>query len=279
MVLGVSSRTIGERRHALSDLGKQIRLSRIFGHPSRRLFAVAVDHFVGYPRTMEEGLSSLPAALSAIMPAHPDSVTMYMGAAMHCWAPYSGTSALIVQVGAFTPDDRVREVLGEPEDAIRLGADAIAISIAVRGPSEGAYLRMLTDTVRRAERYQLPVFAHIYPRQYGETVRIVSDPDNIAWAVRCGIECGADVVKVAYPGDAAAFRDIVAACPAPIVAAGGERAASLDIALETSRLAIDAGARGVTIGRNVWGAQDPLAAARAFGAVVHKDRLPAESLG
>jgi class I fructose-bisphosphate aldolase len=105
---------------------------------------------------------------------------------------------LIIQAGMFTADDRVRELIATPEEAVRLGADALAVAIGVRGPYEGNYLRWLSDSVAAAAKVEMPVVAHIYPRDYsGEVPVIRFVPDEIAWAVRCGVETGVDVIKVA----------------------------------------------------------------------------------
>lgn len=100
---------------------------------------------------------------------------------------------------------------------------------------------------------------------------IVSDPDNIAWAVRCGIECGADVIKVTYPGDPDAFREIVGSCPVPVVAAGGPRTNTFEEALQQAEDIVGAGASGLTVGRNVWApGRNTIAAVSAYKMVVHE---------
>ena len=131
-------------------LGTRVRLARIFSHPSGNLFGTAIDHFVGYGDVRQGGLADLPRALGKIMAAVPDSVTMQTGAARHLWQEHAGRAALILQAGCFTADDRIQELVGTPEDAVRLGADALAVAIPVRGASEGTYLRWLTDSVRAA---------------------------------------------------------------------------------------------------------------------------------
>jgi fructose-bisphosphate aldolase, class I len=73
-----------------------------------------------------------------------------------------------VQGGCFTVDDRVSELIATPIDAIRLGADALAVAIPVRGKTEGKYLKWLTDSVREANEYNIPIVAHIYPRDYSK---------------------------------------------------------------------------------------------------------------
>lgn len=260
------------------SLGKQIRLGRIFSHPSGRLCSVAIDHFIGYQQGLPEGLTDLPGALAAIVAGKPDAVTMHKGAAMSCWSPYAGQFGLIVQSVSFTADDSVIEVMTRPDEVVRLGADAIAVAIGVRGANEGKFLRILCRMVNQAARYDLPVISHIYPRDYSGMPKIVHDPENIAWATRCGIECGADVIKVAYTGDVESYRQIVRTCPVPIVAAGGPKIGTMQEALSMIEGVMASGARGATIGRNIWGTNRATAALQAFKAVIHDGKTPQEAL-
>jgi len=132
--------------------------------------------------------------------------------------------------------------------------------------------------VEEADRLGLPVVAHVYPRDFANGGKIVYDPENIFWAVRCGIECGADVIKVPFTGEAASFREIIATSPVPVVAAGGPRTETLQSALEMMVQVVKSGARGGTIGRNVWGATDPTSALVAFRAVIHDGMTPTSAL-
>ncbi len=152
-------------------LGTDVRLKRIFSHPTGRLFGVAADHFASYGNFPKgSGLQDLGAAIDRLVAANPDSVTLNVGAAKNYWGPHAGRAALIVETGMFAADDHMREIWAQPEDAARLGADAVAVAIGVRGPNEGEYIRRLAETVRKAERLELPVFAHIYPRNFdGDT--------------------------------------------------------------------------------------------------------------
>ena len=94
------------------------------------------------------------------------------------------------------------ELTARPSDAVRLGADALAVSIGVRGNAEGKYIKWLTHSVAAAAPLEMPVVAHIYPRSYRDEPKIKSTPEQIAWAVRVGLETGVDVIKVGFPGDA-----------------------------------------------------------------------------
>jgi class I fructose-bisphosphate aldolase len=262
------------------NIGKQIRLNRIFSHPSGRLCSVAVDHFVGYGKlTAGGGLSNLADALAKVAAGQPGAVTMSKGTAMNCWAPYAGKIPLIVQAGCFTADDRIIETVTNAEECVRLGAEAIAVAIGIFGPNEGRFIKILMDHVTAAAKYDLPVIAHIYPRDFsGPTPKIVFDPEGIMWAARVGIEAGVDVIKVGYTGDVSSFRQVVESSPVPVVAAGGPKAKNLRAALSTMAEVIQAGGRGATIGRNVWGVPKTTEALRAFKAVLLDGKSVAAAL-
>lgn len=259
-------------------LGTTIRLSRLFSHPSGRLFGGAVDHFVGYGNVREGGLADLPGALRRVMAGKPDYVSIQPGAARHLWGEYAGAAALVIQAGCFTADDRIRELIATPEDAVRYGADALAVAIPVRGDTEGNYIRWLTDTVNSAARFEMPVIAHVYPRDFSNGTKIVFTPDEIAYAVRIGFETGVDIIKVGYTGDFSSFRDTVATCPVPVVIAGGPKTDTLLGALKQTADALRAGAKGAVVGRNLWGHGDTTKAARAFSLVIHDGLDPQEAL-
>ncbi|MEP3278872.1 MAG: class I fructose-bisphosphate aldolase [Stappiaceae bacterium] len=259
-------------------IGTAVRLSRLFSHPSGNLFGGAVDHFVGYGNVRQGGLADLPGALARVMAGQPDYVSIQPGAAKNLWAPYAGKAAMVIQGGCFTPDDRISQLIATPEDAVRFGADALAVAIPVRGDSEGGYIRWLTDTVNAAARFEMPVIAHVYPRDFTDGTKIVFTPDEIAYAVRIGLETGVDVIKVGYTGDFDSFQETVATCPVPIVMAGGPKTNDLLAALVQTADAMRAGARGAVVGRNLWGHGDTTLAARAFRAVIHDGMGPAAAI-
>lgn len=257
------------------NVGKQTRMNRLFSHPSGRFLSVAVDHFMGYGHGFPDGLRRIQPTLAAIVAGCPDAVTMHQGIARAAWHPHAGRVPMILQAIAGRADDTAFEQLATPEDAVCLGADAFAVAVFVRGATEGRYLRVLADAVRDAARFDMLVICHIYPRNADRTISYA--PDDIAWAVRCAVEAGADVVKTPYCGDVSAFRQIVCDCPVPVVAAGGPKSDSLLSALEMIAEVVDSGARGATVGRNVWGFERITDAVRAFKAVVHDRQSPQEA--
>jgi len=259
-------------------------MNRLFSHASGRLCSVAVDHFINYGEGLPPGLRHLRATLAAVVAGQPDAVTMHKGIAASFWTAHAGRVPFILQSSAIRPDDQAREQIAEPADAVRLGADGFAIAAFVRGPTEAAYLRTVADCVRQATAFEMPVICHIYPRNLtGDKTSFPSGtisfaPEDIAWAVRCAVEVGVDVVKTPYCGDVQAYAQIVADCPVPLVAAGGPKAESLRAALEMVAQVVRSGARGATIGRNIWGFEHVEAAVRAFKAVIHDGKSPGEAL-
>jgi len=254
------------------NIGKLIRLNRLFAHPLRRFCSVAVDHFIGYGDGLPSGLRHMTSTLEAVVAGRPDAVTMHKGIATSAWAPYAGTIPLILQGTLARVDDTAWEQFASPEDAVRLGADAYAFALFVSGATEAQRLRGLSDVVTAAARYEMPVICHIYPRTFrGDRPAVSFEPEDIAWAVHCAVEAGADVVKVPYCGTVASYSQIVSDCPVPVVAAGGPKASSLLAALQMMSEVIASGARGGTIGRNIWGFDTITPAVLAFKAVIHDD--------
>jgi class I fructose-bisphosphate aldolase len=262
-------------------IGKAIRLGRLFSHPSGRLCSVAVDHFVNYSKgKLPDGLRRIGKTLEEIVAGRPDAITMQRGIAEHAWKPHAGKVPLILQSSILTVDDSFApEQIACTEDAIRMGADAIAVVGFARGNTEARYLRNITDCVRAAAPFDLPVIVHIYPRRFDKEVAVSYEPEDIAWAVRCGAECGPDVIKVPYCNDVAAYGQIVAECPVPVVAAGGPKTKTLADSLEMLADVVRSGARGATVGRNVWGFDKVTAAVRAIRAVIHDGKSAAEAMG
>ncbi len=258
------------------SLGKQIRLNRIFAHPSGNLCSVAVDHFTGYNIGLPQGLRQIEKTLDAVMAGAPDAVTMHKGVARALWHKYAGVKPLIIQSSGVRPDDSAHENFATVEETLYMGADATAVVAYVHGKTEAYYLSNVADYVREGERHGMPIICHVYPRDKDNN--IVFHPEDIAWAVRCIVEVGADIVKVPYCGDPVAHAQIVADCPVPVVAAGGPKTATMRDALNVLREACNAGVRGGTVGRNVWGSEDITGAVRAYKAVIHDGKSADDAL-
>ncbi len=247
----------------MSDLGKKTHLGRIFSHESGKVLTVAVDHMINYPDGFPAGLRDLGGCIDAIVGGAPHALTMNKGAATRFMAKHAGKIPFIIQSSVLRPGESHFDCNCTPEEAVAMGADAIAVAMFVHCPEEIAYIAHLATMVRDAERVGIPVVPHIYPLSSGdEKHAVVHDADAIFYAARVGLEMGADIIKVPYTGDEASFREIVSAMPVPVVAAGGPKAESIEDAEIMMRAIAASGAAGATVGRNVWGFDDP---AKAVG--------------
>jgi len=154
------------------------------------------------------------------------------------------------------------------EDAIRLNVSAVAFSILVGQPFERDTLLAFTQTIDEANRYGIPVLAvTAVGRGLGK------DAKYLSLASRMAAELGASIVKTYYCKD---FEKIVESCPVPIVIAGGKKVPEKD-ALQMAYDALQAGAIGVDMGRNIFQSSSPVGMMKAVNAIVHKNATPKDA--
>ncbi len=164
---------------------------------------------------------------------------------------------------------------GTVEEAVRLGADGVSLHVNVGGREEPEMLEQLGEVAGECHAWGMPLLAMMYPR--GENVKDAHDPDTVAHAARIGAECGADIVKTVYTGDAGSFSRVVRCTPVPVVVAGGPRAGTDAALLGMTEDAVGAGAAGVTYGRNVFAHESPREMVRALASVVFRKKTAAEA--
>jgi DhnA family fructose-bisphosphate aldolase class Ia len=165
--------------------------------------------------------------------------------------------------------------LGEAE---MVGATAVMNMIYPFAENEESVTQSCADLIRESMDVDIPVILEALP--YGLGLKEKYTVDNISFAVRFAAELGADVVKTPYPtnGTVEDFKRIVGGCFVPVIVLGGAAVNNdLDL-LCMVRDAIDAGAAGVAIGRNVWQHPQPAAIARSIAAIVHEGARVEEAL-
>lgn len=259
-----------------SALGRELRLRRLFGLDGRTVTA-ALDQAV--PRGVAPRLAELKSTYDRIASGGPDAVTVTKGVAGHLFSGRRLSHSWILKASMFSTEFHPTHdaTIGTVADAIRLGADAIAVGISAGSSNQAAMLEMLNRVVEEAHLNGIPVVCHAYPsgELWGDRK---GSTESILYASRAAAELGADIVKTWYPGSADEFRKIVEGTPAIVVAAGGEPAKDpLDV-LQQAAAVIEAGGYGLTAGRNVWQAKDPAKMVRALKAVVHDGAAPSEAV-
>jgi len=234
--------------------GKEIRLKRLFKH-SDRLFIAPMDH--GVTIGPVQGLTDVPALVKLIRAGKADAVVVHKGLVGQI-TDYLGSDGceLIVHLSASTslaPDPNRKELVSSVEHAIRLGATAVSVHVNLGSANEAGMLKDLGMVAEQCELWGMPLLAMMYVRDGSKESEY--DPGKIKHAARLAEEVGADIVKVNYTGSVETFAEVVGAVKIPVVIAGGPKMSSLKDLLVMIEESVEAGARGVAIGRNLF--QDP----------------------
>ena len=243
------------------------RLGRIFG-PDRRTVIIALDH--GLIDGPCPGFEQPAETIAAVVAGGPDAVLTSRGIAESFAAELSPVGLILRSDGSTTGlgpggPGPAGSFFG-PEDALRLGADAVAVTAMPGSDSEADTLRTLARTVSEAGRWGLPVMAEMVPGGFGAGPE-QRGAEAVALAARLGAELGADLIKAPYCPD---YARVTVSTFAPVVILGGSKGSEADT-LAVVRAALDAGAAGVAMGRNVFQSPDPAAMTRALATMVHGD--------
>jgi class I fructose-bisphosphate aldolase len=248
--------------------GSDRKLARLFHPRTGRTVIAPLDHGVmeGMLNGLEE-LASLVAmvgefpiqgivlnkgALRAHLPDVPlfaTAVAQLSGGTRHCLPPYA------------------RSLMCGAAEALRIGADMVAVMVNIANELEDRMLADLGAIVDEAHGLGVPVLALIAPK--GERVVNENDPSLINHCIRLGAELGADVTGVPYSGDARSFSRAVAGSSAPVVVTGGPSRADFKSFAAMVADALNAGAAGTCIGRNVFQNPNPREAMRRIVELVH----------
>jgi fructose-bisphosphate aldolase / 2-amino-3,7-dideoxy-D-threo-hept-6-ulosonate synthase len=243
--------------------GKSVRISRIT-HGGRML-CIPIDHSI--TNGPIKGLEQPEEMVRAVASGGATSFLAHKGVLKALAKP--ANIGMILHLSAntsFGPSPNRKVLLSSVEEGVRLGADAISVHINIGNKDEPEMLVQLGTVADECDALQFPLIAMMYPR--GEAVKDPADPDTIAHVARIGAEAGADIVKTVYTGSTDTFREVVRKCPVPVVLAGGSKVESDRALLELADSAMQAGAMGVTFGRNVFQHENPSAIVRALRKVV-----------
>ncbi len=250
------------------DWGMQHRLARIFRPESGRTVMLAIDH--GYFQGPTTGLERVDLDILPLVP-YADALMLTRGV-LRTVVPPTIRQGLVVRAsgGPSILKELSNEQLAmDVDDAVRLGASAMAVQVFIGGEFETQTVHNLTRLVDEGYRRGLPVLG---VTAVGKD--LARDARYLGLATRICAELGAQIVKTYYCAEG--FENVTAGCPVPIVMAGGKKLPELD-ALTMARRAIDQGASGVDMGRNIFQSESPVAMLQAVRKVVHEGVGPAEA--
>lgn len=241
------------------------RLRRIFRNNGRALI-VAMDH--GLIDGPCPGLEQPGATIAKITAGGADAVLTSYGVATRFATELAELGLMLRVDGGATSlggGGGQGGIFFGVEEALRLGADAVAVSAFPGSPVEVESLERLAHVIVAAHRWGLPVMAEMVPGGF-DSPPDKRTPHAIALAVRVAAELGADMVKTPY---CAGFEQVIAGCYVPVVVLGGAKRGSEAVMLADIAAAMQAGGAGVAIGRNIFQAEDPAAMTAAVARVVH----------
>jgi 3-hydroxy-5-phosphonooxypentane-2,4-dione thiolase len=250
------------------DWGMQSRLARIFREGSGRTVMLAVDH--GYFQGPTSGLERVDVNILPLAP-YADALMLTRGI-LRSIVPPSFERGVVMRASG--GPSVLRELSNEQiavdmEDAVRMNVSAVAVQVFIGGEYETQSIYNMTRLVDMGYRYGVPVLG---VTAVGKDM--VRDARYFRLACRMAAELGANFVKTYYLEQD--FETVTASCPVPIVMAGGKKLPELD-ALTMAYKAVNEGAAGVDMGRNIFQSDAPVAMIQAVNKVVHEFMKPEEA--
>jgi len=272
----------------MSLIGKSIRLGRIFNKKTGRTVVVAMDH--GVTLGPLKGLENPEETLSKVLSGKykPDAVLLNPSIIKLNYTKLIGELGIIARLdGTSTimgPDITDYRLFSSVEEALMIGSDAVATMAFIGANRESENSEKVGRIAHECEKWGMPHIVEALPPEIvehhfkPEAKWRWPDPEHVKFVDRVAAELGADVVKSYYTGDPDTFKEVVKCCPVPIIVLSGPGAEDPRGLLQTVRDVIDAGAKGVIMGRNVWGYEDPSAMMKALVKIVHEDFSVEEAL-
>jgi class I fructose-bisphosphate aldolase len=261
-----------------TDCGKRIRLARIIRPDTGRGVCVAFDH--GLDAGPMPGNIDPRGTMEKLVEGGADAVLVSPGVARLCADLFSGRGApsLVLRLdwgnmfrSQLSHDEGRNRLIAGVDEAVRLGADAVLTFMFVGyddADAEADEVQKNADVTRAAAEVGMPHI--IEPMAQGKKAHGRGlDADLIRLNARMAFELGADAIKTDYSGSAETYAPVIESCPIPILIAGGPKTKTVREGLEMVQGAMEAGAAGVVMGRNIIQADDPAAMLRAVRAIVH----------
>jgi len=245
------------------DWGMKNRLSKIISPKTGKTVMLAVDH--GYFQGPTTGLRTPKESLAPLLP-YADSLFVTRGILRNCINPNASTPIFLRVSGgpSILGELSNEDITTSMKEALRLNAVGVGLSIFVGAKNEDRTISNLGRLVNEAEEYGMPVLAITAVGKEMER-----DARYLGLACRIAAEMGAHMVKTYYCKED--FKKVVEGCPVPIVIAGGKKIPERD-ALQMARNAIDEGAAGVDMGRNIFQSNKPVGMIKAVRSVVHENK-------
>ncbi len=247
--------------------GKSIRMERITDRKTGNAVIVPMDHGVSIGPL--DGLIDMRKTVDKVSNGGATAVLMHKGLIRYSYRQSGRDVGLIMHLSASTdlgPNRNSKVQITTIEEAIKYGADAVSIHINFGSEDEPSMLEQAGKISEQCTEWGMPLIIMAYPR--GPEIKDPYDPEAIAHCARAASEIGADLVKVSYTGDVDTFRDVCRGALAPVLIAGGPKMGSDMEILNMVHDSMEAGGRGVSIGRNVFQNRNVRGITKAISSIV-----------
>ncbi len=239
-----------------SATGKRIRLGRLIEAETSTCLIVAIDHGMTSPHFLP-GLFDTGQRVEQAIAGGANVLMLGRGMAKahaHHFRRETSLALMLTASAAGRPSGATITPVGSVEEALRVGADAVVVYVALAGENEPEMISHLSRVGETCEFKGMPLIAEAeYPNAYQslDSMSETLGPEYLKRNARLCAELGADIVKVNWSGDATSFEEIIHACGKPVVLAGGSRISDLELLTRMAE-ARKAGAVGCSVGRNVF---------------------------
>lgn len=260
--------------------GKYIRLGRLFDTQTNRMILSPLDDaLLAGP---EDGLRDTSKKLREIVKGKANAIMGFPGLFYSNYPELHGTGTILNLTASTTRRAHTRKILiSSVEHALTMGMDAVGVHVNISSIYESEMLDIMGRVSMDCQRLGMPLVGIMYPRSEddGKDNNYLdlkeNKPDDytelVRHCVKVGVELGADIIKTQFTGNVATFKTVIeASCGIPVVIAGGPKV-SPRTAITMASMALEAGAAGISFGRNTFNRKDTVQFLLALRDLVHRN--------
>jgi fructose-bisphosphate aldolase / 2-amino-3,7-dideoxy-D-threo-hept-6-ulosonate synthase len=259
----------------MTEMGKEVRLSRLFDKESGHSVMVAMDHAAVLGPV--QGIADPVKTVALLAMEKPNTFFMPVGILKKVYKSLIAHDiSFIAAIDSCTfmgPEPDYFILSDSVEHALTYGASAVSAHILVGPEKTSEMMKGLAQVARDCDALGVPLLAIMYPWGFENNF----DVKHVKWAARIAAELGADLVKTFYTGSKETYLEVIESSPIPVLLSGGDKTDNPLDFLAVLKTCMDCGAKGVAVGRNVWQAEDPAKVLRATMKVVHEGATPEQA--
>ena len=252
-------------------MDKSDRLNRLL--PNQRGVWIPIDHGASdYPTP---GLEDIEGLIRSLIEAGVNAIVAQKGLVSKYAHLCDGTDTnMVVHYSVSTrhagPDMNNKVIVGHADETLKRGGIAVSSQVNMGSQNEATMISRMGELNRQALHLELPSFGMVYARGPHLNHQPGDFTNSQAHAVRLAFELGCDAAKCVWTGDKTSFSSVMNSAPIPLLLAGGPASGDTAEVLKTVEKALNAGASGVCMGRQVFAHPDPGAMAKALVMMVHE---------